>query len=92
MHIILVSAVYASFRFSSTKDENGNNILSFTSKNAALNLLIPLLPDINVLTSFNITEDVSSGVFDIVASQVGTDIQQPRHSKRIPMGMNYLIW
>jgi RHS repeat-associated protein len=57
--------------FVSSKDKDGNSTVSFTSEYAANNPLVPLSPDVDVSTSFSITENIKAGTLDITASQVG---------------------
>jgi RHS repeat-associated protein len=57
--------------FSSSKDDAGNAIVSFTAKMSGANPLVPGSPDIDVSTTFKMTENIKKGKLQIKASQVG---------------------
>ncbi|MDP2174461.1 MAG: RHS repeat-associated core domain-containing protein [Bacteroidota bacterium] len=57
--------------FSKSFDEQGNSTVSFTSTMAGANPLVPGAPDIDVETSFKITENLKKGTLEIDVNQVG---------------------
>jgi RHS repeat-associated protein len=57
--------------FKASSDQNGNSTVTFTSELAASNPLVPLSPDIDVITEFKMVENTKAGTLDITATQTG---------------------
>ena len=57
--------------FKYTANQDGSNTVSWSSTMSGANPLVPASPDIDVKTSFSLTENVKAGTLDINVNQTG---------------------